>query len=69
MIAGAVVVIIWIVWIKPLATINEIFGIYEIIPGFLTSVIVTYVVSLLTQKPGDFVNKDIEKVKTIIREK
>lgn len=32
MIAGAVVVIIWIVWIKPLATINEIFGIYEIIP-------------------------------------
>ena len=51
MIAGAVVVIIWIVWIKPLATINEIFGIYEIIPGFLTSVIVTYVVSLLTQKP------------------
>ncbi len=69
MIAGAVVVIIWIVWIKPLATINEIFGIYEIIPGFLTSVIVTYVVSLLTQKPGDFVNKDIEKVKTIIRKK
>ena len=69
MVAGALVVIIWIVWIKPLAGINEIFGMYEIIPGFLVSVIVTYVVSLLTQHPGDFVERDIEKVKSIVREK
>lgn len=69
MVVGALVVIIWIVWIKPLAGINEIFGMYEIIPGFLVSVIVTYVVSLLTQHPGDFVERDIEKVKSIVREK
>ncbi|MCQ9279262.1 sodium/proline symporter PutP [Staphylococcus borealis] len=69
MVAGALVVIIWIVWIKPLAGINEIFGMYEIIPGFLVSVIVTYVVSLLTKHPGDFVERDIEKVKSIVREK
>ncbi|RIO93108.1 sodium/proline symporter PutP [Staphylococcus haemolyticus] len=69
MVAGALVVIIWIVWIKPLVGINEIFGMYEIIPGFLVSVIVTYVVSLLTQHPGDFVERDIEKVKSIVREK
>ncbi|WP_415426764.1 sodium/proline symporter PutP [Staphylococcus borealis] len=69
MVAGALVVIIWIVWIKPLAGINGIFGMYEIIPGFLVSVIVTYVVSLLTQHPGDFVERDIEKVKSIVREK
>ena len=69
MVAGALVVIIWIAWIKPLASINEIFGMYEIIPGFIISVIVTYVVSLLTQHPGDFVERDIEKVKSIVREK
>ena len=40
----------------------------EIIPGFIISVIVTYVVSLLTQHPGDFVERDIEKVKSIVRE-
>ncbi|WP_436855699.1 sodium/proline symporter PutP [Staphylococcus caeli] len=68
MITGAFVVIIWIAWIKPLASINEIFGMYEIIPGFIASVIVTYVVSKLTKKPGDFVEHDLEKVKQIIKE-
>lgn len=69
MVAGALVVIVWIVWIKPLANINELFGMYEIIPGFLASVIVTYVVSLLTQSPGEFVKHDLDKVKSIVREK
>lgn len=68
MITGAVVVIIWIAWIKPLANINEIFGMYEIIPGFLASVIVTYLVSKYTKKPGDFVEKDLNRVKQIIKE-
>ena len=63
---GAIVVIIWIAWIKPLAEINEIFGMYEIIPGFLASVIVTYVVSKMTKKPGDFVDHDIAEVKRIL---
>ena len=35
MVAGALVVIIWIAWIKPLASINEIFGMYEIIQDSL----------------------------------
>lgn len=52
MITGAVVVIIWITWVKPQANINELFGMYEIIPGFLASVIVTYLVSKYTKKPG-----------------
>ncbi len=46
MVSGALVVIVWIAWIKPLAHINEIFGLYEIIPGFIVSVIVTYVNSV-----------------------
>ncbi|UBV41005.1 sodium/proline symporter PutP [Staphylococcus xylosus] len=68
MITGAVVVIIWITWVKPLANINELFGMYEIIPGFLASVIVTYLVSKYTKKPGDFVEKDLNRVKQIIKE-
>ena len=49
MIAGSLVVIIWIAWIKPLASVNELFGMYEIIPGFIISVMVTYFVSKLTR--------------------
>ncbi len=68
MITGALVVIIWIVWIKPLASINELFGMYEIIPGFLASVITTYFVSKYTKKPGSFVTHDLDKVKQIVKE-
>ena len=56
-------------WIKPLASINELFGMYEIIPGFLVSVIVTYIVSKLTASPGEFVIQDLAKVKQIVKRK
>lgn len=68
MIVGALVVIIWITVVKPMADVNEIFGLYEMIPGFFSSVIVTYVVSKLTQKPGQFVEDDLQRVKSIVRE-
>ncbi|NWK83919.1 sodium/proline symporter PutP [Staphylococcus sp. GSSP0090] len=68
MITGALVVIVWIVWIKPLASINELFGMYEIIPGFLASVVTTYFVSKYTKKPGSFVTRDLDKVKQIVKE-
>lgn len=68
MITGALIVIIWIVWIKPLASVNEIFGMYEIIPGFIASVLVTVIVSKLTKTPGDFVARDLDNVKRIIKE-
>ncbi len=67
MVSGALVVIVWIAWIKPLAHINEIFGLYEIIPGFIVSVIVTYVVHKLTKKPGAFVETDLNKVRDIVK--
>lgn len=41
---------------------------YEIIPGFLASVIITYLVSKYTKKPGDFVEEDLNRVKQIIKE-
>ena len=31
---GSVVVIIWIVFVKPLGEYNDFFNLYEIIPGF-----------------------------------
>ena len=67
MVAGAVVVIVWISWIKPLATINAFFGMYEIIPGFIISVLITYIVSKLT-KPDDYVIENLNKVKHIVKE-
>lgn len=69
MIAGALVVIIWIVWVKPLANINELFGMYEIIPGFISSVIVTYLVSIFTYKSNYSIEQQLNQVKTIVREK
>lgn len=68
MVAGAVVVIVWISWIKPLATINAFFGMYEIIPGFIISVLITYIVSKLTKKPDDYVIENLNKVKHIVKE-
>lgn len=35
---------------------------------FLASVIVTYVVSKFTKKPGLFVERDLNKVKQIVKE-
>ena len=65
MISGSVVVIIWIVFVKPLGEYNDFFNLYEIIPGFLTSLIVTYVVSLITKKPNRDVEKELEEVKNL----
>ena len=36
-------------FVKPLGEYNDFFNLYEIIPGFLTSLIVTYIVSLITK--------------------
>ncbi len=69
MISGSVVVIIWIVFVKPLGEYNDFFNLYEIIPGFLTSLIVTYIVSLITKKPNRDVEKELEEVKKLVKEK
>ncbi|WP_260843533.1 hypothetical protein, partial [Staphylococcus epidermidis] len=48
---------------------NEIFGMYEIIPGFISSVIVRYLVSILTYKSNYSIEQQLNQVKTIVREK
>lgn len=62
MLSGAIVVILWIVFVKPLGSINDFFNLYEIVPGFLTSLIVTFVVSLFTKKPDLDVAAELKEV-------
>ena len=52
---GAVVDILWLVFLKD-------FGLYEIIPGFLASLVVAVVVSLATAAPSDEVTAVFDKV-------
>jgi sodium/proline symporter len=52
---GAVVDILWLAFLKD-------FGLYEIIPGFLASLIVAIVVSLATKAPSDAVTAVFDKV-------
>ncbi|MEP9852646.1 sodium/proline symporter PutP [Staphylococcus aureus] len=67
MLSGAIVVIIWIAFVKPLGEVNDFFNLYEIIPGFLTSLIVTIVVSKFTKKPNLDVEGDLEDVRQTIK--
>ena len=52
---GAVVDILWLVFLKD-------FGLYEIIPGFVASLVVAVVVSLATKAPSDEVTAIFDKV-------
>jgi len=52
---GAAVDILWLIFLKDL-------GIYEIIPGFICSLIAAIVVTLCTKKPSDEVTEMFDKV-------
>ncbi|MFZ7620640.1 sodium:solute symporter family transporter, partial [Bacillus cereus] len=67
MLSGAIVVIIWIAFVKPLGDVNDFFNLYEIIPGFLTSLIVTVVVSKFTKKPQIDVEADLTDVRRLVK--
>ena len=67
MLSGAVVVILWIVFVKPLGATNDFFNLYEIVPGFLTSLIVTVVVSMFTKKPDLDVAAELKEVSDIVK--
>ena len=47
--------------------INDFFNLYEIVPGFLTSLIVTILVSKMTKKPQIDVEGDLEEVRQIVK--
>ncbi|HHV99805.1 MAG TPA: sodium/proline symporter PutP [Clostridiaceae bacterium] len=62
MISGGGMVFIWFFLIKPL---GGIFGIYELLPAFVFSCIMIYVVSLLSKEPSKEIQDEFEYVKSL----
>lgn len=66
MILGAVTVIFWIIMKSP-EHHAAIFDWYEIIPGFLISVISTILVSMMTKKPEQRILDEFDEMERILR--
>lgn len=64
MITGGVMVFVWKYGI---AKLGGIFDVYELLPAFLISAIVIFVVSLLTKEPDDEVKADFEAAKKLAK--
>ena len=62
MIGGGVMVFVWKFAIKPM---GGVWGIYELLPAFLTSLILIVVVSLLTPAPEQEIVDEFDRVKAI----
>lgn len=60
MISGALMVFIWKLIIKP---VGGVFGIYELLPAFLTSCIFIVIVSLMTKEPDETMKLEFEQAK------
>jgi SSS family solute:Na+ symporter len=61
MLTGGIVVLAWVY------TNHDYKEWYEIIPGFISSLFMIYVVSLITQKPNKEIDKEFDEVNTILR--
>ena len=62
MISGGVMVFIWKFMIKP---IGGVFGIYELLPAFIISLIFIVVVSLLTPEPSKEIMNEFDEAKVV----
>ena len=62
MVSGAVMVFVWNLLIKPL---GGVFGIYELLPAFVVSLLCIVVVSLLDHKPDVEIEKEFDKAKAM----
>ena len=60
MLSGGLMVVVWKYLISPL---GGIFGIYELLPAFLTSLVVCFVVSLVTPAPSEEIEAEFEAAK------
>ncbi len=60
MISGGAMVFIWKFLIKPM---GGVFGIYELLPAFIVSVVFMIVVSLITKAPDEEIIKEFEAAK------
>ncbi len=62
MVVGAATCFVWKFSLAGLAKTYPIFGVYELAPAFLLSLVVTVVVSLATKKPSDEIVAEYERV-------
>ena len=60
MIAGGVTVFLWKYLVRPL---GGVWNIYELLPAFLVSLAAVVIVSLLTGKPEEEIEKEFEAAK------
>ena len=60
MLAGGLMVFVWKYLVSPL---GGVFGIYELLPAFLTSLLVCVVVSLVTPAPSVEIEAEFEAAK------
>jgi len=62
MVVGAIVVVVW-------GSVDALSGtLYEIVPGFVLSLIVTVVVSLMTYKPNPEIEKEFDETLRLLKE-
>ena len=64
MVVGAATCFVWKFVLSEQAAAHEIFGLYELVPGFVLSFVVTVVVSLVTKKPSQEMLDEFEDVAT-----
>ena len=53
------------IWKFGISTLGGVFGIYELLPSFLISLLCIVVVSLLTPAPAEQVLRDFDEVKAM----
>jgi sodium/proline symporter len=61
MLTGGVMVV---VWKNLISKLGGYFAVYELLPAFILSCLVIWVVSLLTPKPSDAIISEFEAAKT-----
>ena len=58
MVTGAVTVIVWNLFVKPL---GGVFAVYELLPGFVLALVAIVAVSLLTEPPSKEVTDEFDR--------
>lgn len=62
MLSGGILAFVWKFYLSGFADSFAIFGLYELVPGFVVSFVTIVVVSLCTRKPSDEIVKEFEQV-------
>lgn len=63
MITGGLMVFVWKFIVRPM---GGVWDIYELLPAFVISVIITIIVSLVTKAPSEEICEEFEKAKTTV---